>query len=273
MSRRRRIIAVGGLVLLVFLSGCTIFGGGEISEDDLAVDATYDWETDAMASYNVTTSPLLSFSSNEYQAVLTIDNQSSIDIYRQSLFRGDRPISIESLQFQYENGTVITADEHDNLTAIEGSDETEIQVPEEYGKVAFTAEWGGATAFGGSPREWRIQSFVEGSHEVTMPEGARTDIPLLSATRPGGSESTLEDNRLTLTWEDPGSAISIRYYQVTDLYIFGTLFIGGSILAIGGVAYYYRAIQRAREKREEVGLDVEEEELVDDRDGPPPGMR
>jgi len=273
MTRRRRIIAVGSLVLLIFLSGCTVFGGGEVSEEDLAADATYDWETDAMASYNVTTSSLLSFSSNEYQAVLTVDNQSSIEIYRQTLFRGDRPISIESLQFQYENGTVITADEHENLTAIEGSDETELQVPAEHGKVAYTAEWGGATAFGGSPRQWRVEGFVEGSHEVTMPEGARADIPLLSATRPGGSESTIEDNRLTLEWEDPGGAISVRYYQVRDLYIFGTLFVGGSILAIGGVAYYYRGIQRARERREEVGLDVEEEELTDDRDGPPPGMR
>jgi len=117
MTRRRRIIAVGSLALLIFLSGCTIFGGGEVSEEDLAADATYDWETDAMASYNVTTSSLLSFSSNEYQAVLTVDNQSSIEIYRQTLFRGERPISIESLQFQYENGTVITADEHENLTA------------------------------------------------------------------------------------------------------------------------------------------------------------
>lgn len=274
MTRKRRVLAVGGLVLLVFLSGCTLIGsGGEVSEEDLTQEATYDWERNATASFNVTTAPLLSFSSNEYQAVVETDNTSTLEIYRQSVFRGDRPVSIEALQFQYPNGTIITADEHDNLTAFEESDETVIEVPAEAGKVAYTSDWGGATAWGGSPRTFRVPNFVDGSYEVTMPDGSRADIPLMSATRPSGSESSIENNRLTLYWDDPGSTISVRYYHERDLYIFGSLFVVGVVLAIGGGAYYYRSIQQAREKRKEVGLDVEEEQDDFDKKRPPPGMR
>lgn len=270
----RRQCAVGGLVLLVLLSGCTLFGGGEISQDELTEPAEYDWETNATAAYNVTTEPMLSFSSNEYQAVITVADRETLSIHRETLFRGDRSVSIEALQFRFENGTVVNAT-HAGLTATEESDETVIELPATNGTVGYTADWGSATGFRGSPRTWRVQTPVEGTHTVTMPEGARTTLPLLSATRPGGYESTVEDDRVTLTWEEfDGSTISVRYYLVRDLYLFGGLFAVGLVVAIVGVGYYYRAIQRAREQRKAVGLDVEEElEDIDDSEKPPPGMR
>lgn len=271
----RRVLAVGGLVLVLFLSGCIGFGGsGEIDEEELTTDAEYDWDTDATASYNVTTTSLLSFSSNSYQAVITVENRSTLSIHRSTLFRGDRSVSIEGLQFRFPNGTVVDAT-HENLTAIEGSDETEIQLPAENGTVGYTADWGGTTrAWGGSPRTWRVQTPVEGSHEVVMPDGARTDIPLLSLTSPGGHETSVENNRAHIYWEDlDSSSVTVRYYLVRDLYLFGGLFLVAGLVGVAGAVYYYRGIQRAREKREEVGLDIEQDDDDFGDDGPPPGVR
>jgi len=254
----RRVLAVGALVAVVLLSGC-LGGGGEIDEDELTGDAEYNWDTDANATYDVTTASLLSFSSNDYQAVIGVENRSTLSLHRSTLLRGDQPISIEALQFRFPNGTVVDAS-HGNLTAVEGSGETEIRLPAENGTVGYTANWGGATrAWGGSPRTLRLQTPVEGSHEVIMPDSARTDIPLLSLTSPGGHETTVEDNRPHLYWEDLDSgSITVRYYLVRDLFLFGGLFALAGLVSIGGAVYYYRGIQRAREKREEVGLDVEQ---------------
>ncbi len=272
----KRLLALAGLAFLVFLAGCSVLtGSGEIDQDDLLEDAEYDWDRNATASYDVTTSSLLSFSSNRYQSVVHLENQSTLVLDRSTLFRGDRPVSVEALQFQFTNGTVVNAT-HPGLTAVRGSDETEIDVPAPNGSVGYTATWGSSTtALGGSPRQWRVNTPVEGSHEVRMPNGSRTDLPFLSRTAPGSHETTVEDDRAVIRWGDDfdSSSIVVRYYLARDLWLFGGLFIIGSTLAIGGVLYYRRAIQRARKKREEVGLDVEYEEDDSSNDGPPPGMR
>jgi hypothetical protein len=272
--RRRRLLAVVGLIVLVFMSGCSLFGGGEISESELTKEANYTWETGVNASYNVTTEPLLSFSSDEYKAVIAVENQSTVSIHRESLFRGDQPIGIESLQFRFPNETVVNAS-HQNLTAVEQSGETEIRLPASNGTVGYTAEWGGASGLGSGPRTWRVQTPVEGSHRVIMPDGARTSIPLLSAVNPGGYDSTVEDDRTRLQWEELGSgSITVRYYLARDLFLFAGLFVLALVVGVGGIGYYYRQIRNAREKRQEVGLDVEEEDDDDfGDDGPPPGVR
>jgi len=261
----RRVLAVGALVFVLFLSGCLgLGGGGEIDEEDLTTNAEYDWDTNATATYDVTTASLLSFSSNDYKAIITVENRSTLSLHRNTLFRGDQSVSIEGLQFRFPNGTVVNAT-HGNLTAVEGSDETEIQLPVENGTVGYTGNWGGATrAWGGSPRTLRLQTPVEGSHEVVMPDGARTDIPLFSLTSPGGHQTTVEDNRAHLYWEELDSgSITVRYYLVRDLYLFVGLFALIGLVGLGGAVYYYRGIQRAREKRTEVGLDVEQEDGPD----------
>jgi hypothetical protein len=270
--RDRRLLAVGALFALVALSGC-LGGGGEISEDKLTQNAEYDWEKNVTASYDVTTTSLLSFSSNDYRAVISVENQSVLELSRSTLIRGDQSVSIRALRFRYPNGTELNAT-HENLTAVEQSDETEIRLPAENGTVAYSANWGGASrAWGGSPRTWRVQTPVEGSHEVMMPEGARTDLPLFSLTSPGGHDTSVEDNRAYLRWDDLDSgSITVRYYLVRDLFLFGGLFAIAGLVGVGGVAYYYRGIQRARQKREEVGLDVEQDDDTGD-DGPPPGVR
>jgi hypothetical protein len=270
MNRRR--LAVVGLIVLVALSGCSLFdSGGEISEDELTKEVSYDWETNATASFNLSTSKLLSLSADSYKAVIRAENE-TLDIHRERTFRGDTSVSIEALKYRFENGTVVNAT-HSNLTAVEHSERTELQLPATNGTVAYTASWGGSS-WGGYGRSWSTPTFVDGSHEVTLPEGARVGIPLLSRVRPGSQEKTVENDRMTIRWDDPdNSEVAVRYYQLRDLYLLGTLVLIAIIVGIAGTIYYYRQIQRAKRKRKDVGLDVEQDDDDVSRDGPPPGMQ
>jgi len=258
MSRNRRLLAVVALAALVFLSGCSVFGGGEIDEDDLVGEQEYDWETNATASYD------LSVSSSAYTAVLTVRNESSLTIRQSTAFQGDQPISVESLQFRFENGTVVNAT-HPGLTATEGSSSTEFGLPASDGAVAFTAPRTG--------KEWSTEVFVDGSHEVHLPESTRVGIPFLSRTSPSPDRETVEDDQMTLFWEDPGSSISLQYYLVRDLYIFGSILGLSLIIGVVGIVHYVRQIRQARQKREDVGLDIDYDDDEFGGGGPPPGMR
>lgn len=269
----RRALAVGALVLVVFLSGCTFFGsGGEIDQEDLTQNATYDWEPNATASYNLSETSLLSLSSDRYQAVIQLEEQDRLEVYRERTFRGDTSLEVEALQFQFTNGTVVDAT-HPNLTAVEESDYTEIHLPAENGTVAFTARWGQST-WGTYGRSFRVPTFVDGSHQVTLPEGGRTGIPLLSRVTPSSDNATVVEDRLTHYWGEPDSSrIAVRYYQLRDLYILGGLVAIVGAIGIGGIVYYYRQIRRAQKQREDIGLDVDYDDDDFGGDGPPPGMR
>lgn len=256
----RRLLAVVALAALVFLSGCSVFGGGEVDEEDLLGDQEYNWDANATATYDLT------ISSSSYAAVVDVQNQSTLTIYRSVTFRGDQEVSVADLKFQFENGTVVNAT-HPGLTATEGSDETELGLPASNGTVAWTASRGG--------KQWSTPVFVEGSHQVHLPESTRVGIPFLSQTSPSPDRSTVENDQMTLFWEEPdSSSISIRYYLVRDLYIFGSIAILSLLLGVGGTIYYLREIRQAQQKREEVGLDIDYDDDDDvGGDGPPPGMR
>jgi hypothetical protein len=254
----RRVLALLALAALVFLSGCSAFGGGGLDEDDLLGDQEYDWESNTTATYDLSTS------SDSYAAVLELSNQSELSIHRSTTFRGDQSVSIGDLKFQFQNGTVVNAT-HPGLTASEDSDETDITVPDPNGTVAWTA--------GRSGKDWSTPVFVEGSYQVRLPESTRVGIPLLSRTGPSPDRTTTEDDQMTLYWSEiEDGSISIRYYIVRDLYIFGGVAIVALLLGMGGTVYYLREIRSAQKKREQVGLDVEEDDDVEG-DGPPPGMR
>jgi hypothetical protein len=251
----RRALAIAGLVALVFLSGCSTFSGG--GQDDLLNNQTYQWETNSTATYN------LSVASDEYTAVVAIENQTTLSVYRSTAFRGDQSLSVESLQFRFENGTVVNAT-HTNLTASEKSDKTKLGLPARNGTVAWTSPRDG--------KQWSTPVFVEGRHKVILPESTRVGIPFLSQTSPNTDRSTLEDDQMTLLWEDPSDSISVRYYLVRDLYIFGSIAVVVILIGLGGTLYYLRQIRAARQKREDVGLEMDYDDDVGD-DGPPPGMR
>jgi hypothetical protein len=256
MNRRR--LAIIALIVAVFLSGCSVFGGGEIDEDDLLGDREYDWDTNATAVID------LDDSSDSYTAIIKIEDRSTLKVYQENRLRSNSPISINDLKFRFANGTVVNAT-HDNLSARRGSDQTKIELPADNGTVAFASSRSG--------KSWSTPAFVGGSYRVYLPDDTDVGIPLLSQVSPDAEKSEAEDGRTALYWEDvsEGNSISVRYYLIRDLYIFGTLLAVGISLAAGGITYYYRQIKRARKKREEVGLDVEDEDTEVD-DGSPPGM-
>jgi hypothetical protein len=260
---RQRTLALCGLAVLVFLAGCS-FGGGEIPEDELTGEAEYDWDTNASASFTLHDSERFSFSSETYAAVIRIDNQSSLGVYSETALQGDSSIQIEALQFQFTNGTVVNAT-HQNLTAIEGSGETEIRLPAANGTVGYTTARDG--------KRWSTPVFVDSAHQVTLPAGGRVGIPLLSRTRPGGYETSVTDNRMTIQWEEVDrNQMLVRFYLVRDIYLLGGVVAIAGMVGAGGLLYYLRAIRAAKKKREDVGLDIEMEDDEFD-DGPPPGMR
>ena len=254
-TRNRRLLAVLALGVAVALAGCS-FGASELSEDDLTGEATYNWDTEANATFDLTVS------SSAYAAVIEARNQSELEIYRETAIRGDEPIDVETLRFRYPNGTVVNATEA-AISARVGSDRTTLRLPAANGTVAYTAPRSG--------KSFSIPTFVDGSHRIDLPGDARVTIPLLSRVSPGGYDTAVEDDRALVRWEDPSGGLSVRYYLVRDLYLFGGLTLIGVTLAIGGTAYYLLQIRRAKRKRDEVGLDIDYDDEFDD--GPPPGMR
>ncbi|SDK08006.1 hypothetical protein SAMN05216226_1177 [Halovenus aranensis] len=255
----RRVLAIVALAALVFLSGCSILGGGgEIDEDDLLGDQEYDWNTTANATYD------LSVSSDSFAAVVAAQNRSSIAVSQSTAFRGDQSVSVADLKFQFVNGTVVNAT-HPGLTAEKGSDETEIQLPARNGTVAWVESRSG--------KQWSVPVVAEGSHEVRLSNSSRVGIPLLSRTSPDPDESSVENDQMTLYYDDiDGGSIAVRYYLVRDLYLFGGIGAVALLVGGGGAIYYLRGVRAAQTKREEVGLDVETDDDPGD-DGPPPGMR
>jgi hypothetical protein len=108
---------------------------------------------------------------------------------------------------------------------------------------------------------------------VILPPGYRVENFVLATLRPGGHETTLDEetDRVHIYWDEiDASTITVRYYLERDVYLFGGLVAVTSIAAVIGLGYVYRQIQQLQRQREEMGLDVDVE---DDRDGPPPGMR
>ncbi|PSP31223.1 hypothetical protein BRC64_11045 [Halobacteriales archaeon QH_10_67_22] len=254
----RRLLAAGLLVLLVGLAGCASFlGSDDPDPEELEADGEYDWETPANTTYNV--------SRSQFQAVIAVENQSNLVVYRTDELGTDEPMSLRALQFRYPNGTVVTANAS-NLGATTEGQRTNLSLPQEQGQVAFTSPRPNAKRFS-------IPVFREGSHAVILPPRARVGIPLLSNVNPGNYNTSVADNRMTIRWgnADRGPVVT-RYYLQRDLLIFGSV---AAVLLVAGVVgglYYYRQIRTLQAKREEIGLDVEMDDDEFD-DGPPPGMR
>ena len=250
----RRTLALGGLLALLVLSGCA--GSTQVSEEDLSADAEYDWETNATVAVDV--------SDASYQTVVNLTNTSTLEIYQRSALGGDGAVRISALQFRYPNGTVVNASEG-NLSATLEAERTQINLPAEAGKVGYTAERVG--------NQFTLPVFAEGSYSVRLPPSTRVGVPILSHADPGGYETSVADDRMTLRWNDLSEgAISVRYYLQRDLWIFGGIAVISVTLGVGGLVYYLRQIRQLEKKREELGLDVDYEDDPTD-DGPPPGMR
>ncbi|MFC6732249.1 MULTISPECIES: DUF5803 family protein [unclassified Haladaptatus] len=250
---RRRLLALALLVLLTASAGCMgIFGPGEVDQQRLNEDASYDWNTSANATIDVR--------SGEYQSVYVVSNQSEIEFYERDGFGTERPLEISALKFQYENGTVVNAS---TLDVSQTRNRLIVGLPAADGKVAFTGAAQG--------KSFATPTFVTGTYEVILPPGMRVDYVPLAQVQPGGYETRLEDNRVHITWDDVQSrAIVLRWYLDRDLTIFATAAAGLAIAGVVGAFYYLRQIRVLRERREDLGLSVD---MDDDRRRPPPGMR
>lgn len=248
---RRRHLALAALVVVVVTSGCLGFGG--VSEEELCEDASYDWETSANATYTVA-------DNGTYRAVYDVENTSSMELYHTDGLGNDQPLGISSVKFRAENGTVYDCEAIDVETT---RHRTIVEFPEADGQFAYTAE--------SASKRFGTRRFVDGSHEVILPQDRQISNPIFGNVQPAPDETEWVDGHLHIRWTDLESEqLSIRYYLARDVPLFlGVVGVAG-LAALAGIAYYYRLIQGLKRRRREAGLDLD----VDDDDGrdPPPGF-
>lgn len=259
----RRYLALGLVVVLAALSGCTgLFGPSEVDEARLNENATYDWDTEANAS--------ILLNRTSYEAVYDLRNNQTFTVYMRDDLGREENVQIRGLRFRYPNGTVVSA-ANSSLSANQTGQQTTITLPGNgTGQVAYTAERNGQTF--ATPTYINNQTYA-----VTLQRGARVGVPLLSDVRPGGYETTRSEStdRVTVRWSEPVTArtLRVRYYLQRDLYIFGAIAIISTIIGTVGTAYYWRQLREVRRRREEAGIDIDMEDDDDPRDrGPPPGQ-
>jgi hypothetical protein len=229
--------------LLVGLAGCGGLGSS-VDEERLAQNQSYDWDTNATVTYNVT--------GDRYHAVVNVTGEEPIPVYRHSEVEGRQPVPIAALKFRYPNGTVVGADA---VGVVEKSERLLLDPPAQRGQIAYSAPNPGKR-FGAS-------AGVSGSYEVILPRQIRVRAFLFGSVSPGGYERTLdaETGRVHLRWAELSeTSIQVNYYLARDFDIFVALVAVGAAVAVIGVLYYRRQLHRLRVRREEMGIDVESED-------------
>lgn len=259
----RRLLGVLAVAALLGLAGCTgggLFGGG-ISDDQLDEQppgGTYDWNTSRDATITVM--------DGKYTAVYDLNGTTELKLFTRG-FSSDSPLSFRALRYRYPNGTVVNGSSDAIEVTTEG-DNRVVRVPNGSGMLGFTS--------GTSGKQFGLPAYVEGSYEVILPPNTRTRSIVFGDVSPGGYTRTIdEQSRVHLVWEGDSEVtggVFVRFYLQRDVTIFRGLLVGVALLGGAGMLYVYRQIQKLREQREELGLDVD----TDDDDlggGPPPGMR
>ncbi len=253
---RRRALALLSVLALALLAGC--LGPTEIPDDQLADNATYDWDQDADASYTL--------SRSSYTAVFNASNRSTLSVFDRDALGVEAPVDLSALRYRFANGTVTAPNGTANLSATLQQRRTVITLPATDGQVAYTASRSG--------KQFTTPVVVPGTQTVTLPPGARVGVPLLSQVSPGDHTTAVLDNRMTVTWSGvEDGALTVHYYLQRDLLLFTALVLVVSIVGVGGLIYYFRQLRQLESAREEIGLDVETEDDDVGDDGPPPGMR
>ena len=234
----RKLWVAVAVAALAVTAGCTGAGGGP-TDQQLAENATYDWDRDADVRLNVT--------GGEYTVVAAVDNQSDVRLASSDGFGGRNPLPISAVQFRYPNGTTVDAENIDVSTA---NSRTVVTFPEANGTFAYTASAGG--------RQVTIPVGFEGSHELVLPAGMRVSFPVFGVVEPSGFEKSVEDNRVHVRWDSMDSGtISAKYYLERDLFLFGGTAGVLALVAGLGVVYYRLRIRRLEDEREQAGLDLE----------------
>jgi hypothetical protein len=253
---RRLVLAGVTLAVLAVTAGCSgvpFLGSGSFSDDRLDKEppgGEYDWnDTDAKVTIRI--------QGETFKATYQLNNTSTVKLFRKD-FQQKRPLGIRAVRYRYPNDTVVNGSQ---LSIRKGDNNAVVDVPDPNGTLAVTA--------GATRKRFALPTYVDGSYEVILPSGMRTELFLLGDVSPGGYTQEIDDEgRAHVRWDDVSKPISVRYYLQRDLYIFG-----GAVLLIvlaggGGALYYWRQIRTLREVREEHGLDVDTDDEFDD--DPPP---
>lgn len=259
----RRLLALLAVVGLLAVSGC--LGGGPTSDERLDEPPEADYEWNASSDVHVTVT-----SNVTYRAVYDVSAANfsdQIELSRSGFLGTESPLTIQSLRYRYPNGTVINGSEFgDHGGEVTTQDNALVIVPPaDEGRLAYAGE--------STPKQFTHPIAVEGgSYTVVLPENRETSVPLFGRVAPGADSRATVDSHLTLTWDEiSGDTLSVRFYLPRDVQLFGGLLVGVLGVALAGTAYYRRQIQTLRQRREEMGLNVDIDQ--DDDDGPPPGMR
>ena len=234
----RRTLAILGLVGLVMLAGC---GGTAVDDEALNESAEYDWDTENAVTVTV--------DGSSYQYVYTLDDENETRLSIHDELLGTQPVRISAVKFQYQNGTVVNATV---LDVEQKNERTVVTFPEREGQFAFTSQ---STA-----RNLILPVVTNRSHEVILPPGMRTSVPVFGGATPGNYESEIRDDQEHLVWSSVETdRITIDYYQQRDLILFAGLL--GVVVLLGGLGYmYYRAqIRQLEEERTAANLDVEDD--------------
>ncbi|MWV39409.1 DUF5803 family protein [Natrialba sp. INN-245] len=254
---KRLVLAVVAVGFLVSLAGCSMIFGG-ISDEELDRDQEYDDLRDREADVAVDIEGGGIIGSGEFRAVYDLNETEELSMHRSNIYR-DEALDIHSVRYWYPNGTELTGSE---LEVDQSRSSTEVRVPDGNGTLAVSGDAGSRT--------FQLPAYVDGSYDVTIPEGYRTSNLLFGDVNPGGYERDIVDDQERLTWDNVDSTVSIRFYRTQDIPLFAGLVAVAVLLGGAGIGYYYRQVKRLEEQREELGLDID---IEDDDDGPPPGLR
>ncbi|WP_435349327.1 DUF5803 family protein [Haloarchaeobius sp. HRN-SO-5] len=257
---RRLALGFGLLVLLVASAGCLGFFDDSISDEALDEEATYGWDevpnwtvengTPTPVETNETTDVFVNVTGSSYHAVYHINNSSrdEFEVWTRGI-SNDNPVDISALRWRYPNGTTVNGSE---LQVYKTNFRTHIVFPD----VGDGETVNGTLAFTGptEPKTFRLWNHMEGSYEVVLPAGFRTEFFLFGQVVPAPDEKYVDDdNRVHLQWDEVTSTITVKYYLERDYYIFTGAFALFSLVAIGGTAYYWSRIRELTELREELG--------------------
>lgn len=233
---RRRLWGIVVLALLATTAGCMgPFGGNEVDEEALAEDASYDWDTTAATT--------LTIDQDAIHAVYSVENRSTLEVYAYRRFNNERPVDPVALRFRYPNGTVVG---HEAMSVSKTNSRTVIELPASEGQVAMQLQKTG--------KQIRVPVVVEGSHEVVLPENTDVQYFLLGRVSPRADERVEgPDGQVHLRWDDlTAESLSVRYYLERDLLIFTAVVALASVLAIGGLVYFWLQLRSLRARRQQV---------------------
>lgn len=235
----RRLLAAGTLCLLLVTAGCSALtpGGGEVDREALAAEETYQWDTDADVTMNVT--------GGTYKAVYRIDGRRTVGLAEFQRLSDRRPLDVEAIQFRYPNGTVVGA----SAMAVErNSTHTVVTLPDDEGRFAYRVP--------GRGKEIHVATAVSGSYEVILPPRTHVRYPLLGRVTPDGYETTVEDGRVHVRWDEvTDDRLVVRYYLVRDLWIFGGIVAVGIVAGVVGLTYFWLQLRGIKERRRIVDIE------------------